>query len=656
MSRRGAAAGRWIAFAVLVLVGAGGLRFGLWARDHVAALTRSGDGAGANCLDCHGPRARALPTRPRGRAYPSPIALAWAAGGERLLVSCEGTGEIVRIDPERKVVEARWSLGGMPHGIAVHPEHGTVFVALPRLGRVLALDPDAGTQIASAAVGRLPRGLAIDPGGKTLVVANSGSDDISLVDVETMAERCRLAAGREPYAVSIDAEGALAHVANRMANLSTHPDRPASEVTVVDLRAGRVRGRPRVDSAHMSEGIAALAGGGGRALFSLIRVRNLVPITQVAQGWVMTSALGLVLPGRADVLQFPLDEVNAYFGDPTGVAVDAEGGRAYVASGGMDCVSVVDLERVWALAAGVEGGAGGGGPWADHLGVSSDYVLTRIPVGANPRALLLSGDGRRLCVAERLGSSVAIIDTRGATLAARIELGSGEAPDRVRRGDRLFHNADVTFQGQFSCRSCHADGHVDGLAYDFAIDGMGKNILDNRSLLGLAGTAPFKWNGKNVDLFMQCGPRFARILTRSDPFPPEDLDRLVGYILSLLAAPVPERLSPLQARGRALFERALTNEGRPIPLPDRCPTCHAPPLYTNRRPSSVATTTATDSHQEFDTPHLIGIADSAPYLHDGRARTLEEIWTVHGGEDEHGVVNDMSKEQLNELVEFLKTL
>ena len=32
----------------------------------------------------------------------------------------------------------------------------------------------------------------------------------------------------------------------------------------------------------------------------------------------------------------------------------------------------------------------------------------------------------------------------------------------------------------------------------------------------------------------------------------------------------------------------------------------------------------------FDTPHLNNIYASAPYLHDGRAATLEEIWTKYG--------------------------
>ena len=63
-----------------------------------------------------------------------------------------------------------------------------------------------------------------------------------------------------------------------------------------------------------------------------------------------------------------------------------------------------------------------------------------------------------------------------------------------------------------------------------------------------------------------------------------------------------------------------------------------------------------DREAEFDVPHLNNIYDSAPYLHNGTAETLEEIWTRFNPYDEHGVTNDMTKDQLNDLMEYLKTL
>jgi cytochrome c peroxidase len=63
-----------------------------------------------------------------------------------------------------------------------------------------------------------------------------------------------------------------------------------------------------------------------------------------------------------------------------------------------------------------------------------------------------------------------------------------------------------------------------------------------------------------------------------------------------------------------------------------------------------------DTNKDFDVPHLNNIYDSPPYLHDGRASSLEEIWTLYNPDDTHGVTNDLTKDELNDLIEYLKTL
>jgi cytochrome c peroxidase len=69
----------------------------------------------------------------------------------------------------------------------------------------------------------------------------------------------------------------------------------------------------------------------------------------------------------------------------------------------------------------------------------------------------------------------------------------------------------------------------------------------------------------------------------------------------------------------------------------------------------VGTKKDTDDSGLLDTPQLINIALTAPYLHDGSARTLEEIWTVYNPNDKHGRTNDLSKDELNDLIEYLRT-
>jgi YVTN family beta-propeller protein len=382
-------------------------------------------------------------------------------------------------------------------------------------------------------------------------------------------------------------------------------------------------------------------------------------MTRVIQGWVLTNGLGVLWPdGRVD--QLLLDEPDNYFADPTDVVITPDGLFAYVTGGGVDEVAVVDLEKMRAV---LERAT----DWErehqlpNHLGVPTEFILTRIQVGANPRGIAVSPDGRWVYVADALDDTVSVIDVASRQRVAVIDLGGPSEITLVRRGERIFHSAAATYGRQFSCHSCHPDGGVDGITYDIEPDGIGLNPVDNRSLRGVLDTAPFKWTGKNPSLARQCGPRLAVFFTRADPFTPEQVEALERYICTIPRNPNRFRalgapLTPAQRRGKALFERSITNSGQPILDANRCITCHPPPYYTSRETAFVGEGSWLDTHAVFDIPHLTNIYETAPYLHDGRADTLEEIWTRFNPNDEHGVTNDMTKDQLNDLIEYLKTL
>lgn len=65
------------------------------------------------------------------------------------------------------------------------------------------------------------------------------------------------------------------------------------------------------------------------------------------------------------------------------------------------------------------------------------------------------------------------------------------------------------------------------------------------------------------------------------------------------------------------------------------------------------------AQDEFTTARLWGIADTAPYLHDGRATTLYQAIELHGGEAQaarDAFINDLAPEEQENLIMFLKTL
>jgi CxxC motif-containing protein (DUF1111 family) len=61
---------------------------------------------------------------------------------------------------------------------------------------------------------------------------------------------------------------------------------------------------------------------------------------------------------------------------------------------------------------------------------------------------------------------------------------------------------------------------------------------------------------------------------------------------------------------------------------------------------------------EWRTPPLWGVAHSAPYLHDGRAATLEDAIRMHGGQGAASArqFDRLSRNERDQLIAFLKTL
>jgi cytochrome c peroxidase len=184
--------------------------------------------------------------------------------------------------------------------------------------------------------------------------------------------------------------------------------------------------------------------------------------------------------------------------------------------------------------------------------------------------------------------------------------------------------------------------------------------VDNRPIEDLKDTEPFKWNGGNPNLPTECGPRTEKYFWRSENYDSRTLTDLVSYVRGLPSRPNRWRLphgelTPAQERGKVFFVRSVDKFGKPIPEANRCSYCHSGPKGTNQKSFDVGTRKSTDNSGILDTPQLTNITLTAPYLHDGSARTLEEIWTVYNPDDKHGRTNDLTKDELNDLIEYLRT-
>src|SRR5262249_1510961 len=99
------------------------------------------------------------------------------------------------------------------------------------------------------------------------------------------------------------------------------------------------------------------------------------------------------------------------------------------------------------------------------------------------------------------------------------------------------------------------------------------------------------------------------------PPTPDEVRAVVAY-LETLDHPPRRPVADAEAvrRGREVFEGEA-----------RCARCHHGPEYTSPRNFDVKLEPDGSPYTLWNPPTLRGLVDRGPYLHDGRARTLEDV-------------------------------
>ena len=288
--------------------------------------------------------------------------------------------------------------------------------------------------------------------------------------------------------------------------------------------------------------------------------------------------------------------------------------------------------------------------------VSSDLSFL---AGLRERRLLPGGDlgpravvvaGRRAYTANYFSDTLSVIELDGLhPQAETIPLGPKPQMTAARRGELYFHDARICLQGWQSCASCHpGNARVDGLNWDLLNDGVG-NPKNTRSLLLAHQTPPVMSLGvrETAETAVRAGIRHILFTVQ----PPEVAEAIDQYLKSLKPIPSPHRvngqLSPAARRGEKLFRSKETH----------CAQCHPPPLFTNLKSYDVGTRGPLDGPADtFDTPTLIELWRTAPYLHDGSAATLRDLLTLANQNDRHGKTSHLSADQIMDLCEYLLSL
>jgi YVTN family beta-propeller protein len=531
-----------------------------------------------------------------------PECVAFAGSSGRVLVTLYKDDALAVVDVAAGKVIERIPVGDEPYGVVCTRDGSRAYVSLDYPGVVVEVDLGGGGPALRRTIpaGPFARGLALSPDERTLYVTEFHTAALLVVDLEkgTIIERLE---GESPD--------------NLCRQVTLHPVRPKAYLAHL---------RSRVKNPH-----------GEGSIFPFVTVVSLNADAERRRSPMAMDSFNGATP----------------VSNPWETAISPDGKRLYNVYSGTNDMHVCDI-------------------------VDDDYrELSRkatLRVGNHPRAVAVSPDSRTVYVYDTLDFQVRFIDADSLRTVAQVPCATpAKTPEWV-RGKLLFNSALQPMVGRrwITCSSCHPDGHADARTWHNP-----EGLRNTTSLVAMKDTHPLHWSADRDELqdfehtirsqLMQ-GRGLIQGQVRPDLGEPNrglsaDLDALAEYSNSFEPtlsphAAGPGKLTGAAERGKAVFHREDVG----------CATCHSGPQYTDSalgakpfRMHDVGTGADDPSEKmgtRYDTPTLIGIYRTAPYLHDGTALTLREVLVERNRGDRHGKTSHLSPAEIDDLVEFLKSL
>lgn len=581
-----------------------------------------------------------------------PVALSATADGSQLFVAIEEPPSLRVIDGSSGKISATHELPATPTGMALSADASRVFITAGLApGRLLMLDANTGAVLRDCAAGHSPRAPVVSRDGARVFVCNRFEDEVLVIEPASGRISGRFPVLREPVAAVLGKDGAALFVANHLPVGRADTGDISGAISVIDVASGESKVTRLPNGSTGVEGLA-ISPDGAFVYATHTLARYGLPTTQVDRGWMNTSGLSVIdardFRHRATVL---LDNIDLGAANPWGVACCPDGTRIYVAHAGTHELSVIDRtamhdrisraergERVTEVS---DSAADIGNDLAFLVGIRERH---KIP-GKGPRAVAPI-PGHKCAVACYYSGTLHVVDTGNKRGQVRsMELTKVPADDLAFKGEALFHDATACFQHWQSCSTCHPGVRTDALNWDLLNDGIG-NPKQAKSMLFCMQTPPSMISAIRADatVAIRAGFRHIQFTQRPD----EDARAIEAFFNALEPVPSPAlvngELSPAAERGERIFEQAA------------CLACHFGEHFTDMQAHNIGTGTGREKTLSWDTPTLRECWRTAPYLHDGRAPTLESLFTEHNPDDRHGKTSDLSKEQLADLIEYVRSL
>ena len=600
-----------------------------------------------------------------GQDYLSPSAMVVDTQAGKIFIAQSTAKQVAVFEISTGTVIKTYSLQLKPSGLALSTDKSRLYVTCtaPK-GQVKVINLQTGKITRTLPAGHTPTAPVLSSNGKALYVCNRFDNNVSVINLASRKQVAKIPVQREPVAAALTPDGRLLFVSNHLPGGVADKGNIAAVVSVIDTRSNKV-----TTTIELPNGTTTLQGicispDGRYAYAAHILARYTVPTTQLERGWINTNALSIIdIESKRLFDTVLLDDVDNGAANPWAVGCTNDGKYVCVTHAGTHELSLIDvkamLEKIRKYHADEKNTRGSFAGRSNYGGYGTTSTPTsnipnelsflygirqRIKLnGKGPRALAIIGSN--IYVAEHFTDSLTIVDinkTAGINTTA-LQLGPTQQLTRKRRGEMLFHDATLCFQHWQSCASCHPGGaRVDALNWDLLNDGLG-NPKNTKSLLLAHRTPPAMITGVrgNAEMAVRSGFRHILFAVR----PEQESVSIDEYLKSLKPIPSPYlikgKLSDSAKRGRKIYSKA------------RCDSCHTGALHTDLKQHDVGTGDGLDKDKKFDTPSLVEVWRTAPYLYDGRAATIEEVIAIYNSDDKHGQTSNLSVKEITDLANFV---
>lgn len=587
----------------------------------------------------------------------SPAALACSAGTQRVYVAGATSPGVWVVDLNSKEVRGRISVPGAASGLAISPDGGmlVVTIAAPE-SRILGVNLEDERPMWSVVSGHTAMNPVFSEDGKTIFVCLRHENAISVMDAEGGDESVRIPVTREPVAATLTRDGRFLLVANHLPAGRSDARFVACVVSVIDVSQTAVVRKISLPNGSNQLRSIAISPRGRYAAITHLLARFFLPTTQLDRGWVVGNALTLVDLESFEVWKtIPLDQSDRGMANPWGADWSNDGRFLVVAHAGSHQLSVIDFpeylrkeerRRREPLSM----------PRKISFPSDAEVAADLSVLNGVRRVVDLKGRGPRsvkairnlVLVGDYFSECLEWIDLEDPVLHPNMIRLRRERPMTPRRaGEFFFQDATLCYQHWQSCASCHSeDARVDGLNWDLLNDGIG-NPKNTKSLVYAHQTPPSMSLGvrSNAQEAVRAGIRHILFTSQPDSVPAA----MDVWLRSLKPEPSPFLVhgqpSDAAQRGEIIFRNPTT----------RCLHCHPPPCFTDLHRHAV-TDTRSPGNPPIDTPALLELWRTAPYLHNGSAATLHEVLREKNPADHHGHTSHLTPNELANLEAYLLSL